>query len=460
MATFCIALFVLLMQFLWKNIDDLVGKGLDWIVISKLLFYVSASLVPMALPLAVLLSSLMTFGNMGEHYELVAFKSAGISLSRILRPLAFLILFVSAGAFLFSNYWLPYANLKSRSLLYDMRQQKPTLDLQAGYFSNDLDGYTIRVKDKKPVGQVERLYDVLIYDHTDEDNQNRNVITAKEGVMTITENKRFMELKLFDGTRYTEEKEDARNKKFPHSRLKFKENLIRFDLSQFKLNRTDEELFKNNYKMLNMGQLMKSIDTLENMKAEHIEKFKKGIKNSYFLYNNKQDQKAIIKAETVNFGRFFDQLSQRQKQQLFNTSSNMSRNSRVRVKNIADNKKSRIKFINRHKIEWHKKLSFSFACLVLFLIGAPFGAIIRKGGLGMPIVLAVIFFISFYMLSISGEQMVKENAVSAAFGMWFSTIVLFPIGIFLTIKATTDSSIFNLRAVADSLKTTFKKKST
>jgi len=455
MATFCIAIFVLLMQFLWKNIDDLVGKGLDWLVIMKLLFYVSASLVPMALPLAVLLSSLMTFGNMGEHYELVAFKAAGISLSRVLRPLGILVVFISVGAFLFSNYWLPFANLKSKSLLYDMRQQKPTLDLQAGYFSSELDGYTIRVKDKKPIGENERLYDVLIYDHTLENSNNRTVISAKEGVMTITKDNRFMELKLFDGVRYVEEKDEGKGKEYPHSRLSFKENLIRFDLSQFKLNRTDEELFKNNYKMLNLNQLAESVDSLEKAKAEHAEKFIKGIKNTYLLYRVQKGADSSIEKKPIDYDEFFDQLAKKEKQQIYNTAANICRNAKVRVKNTADNLSSRTKFINRHKIEWHKKLSFSFACFVLFLIGAPFGAIIRKGGLGMPIVVSVIFFISFYMLSISGEQMVKEDALSAAKGMWFSTAVLLPIGIFFTVKATSDSSLFNLGEYFQKLKSFF-----
>ena len=243
MATFLISIFVLLMQFLWLRIDDIVGKGIEWHVILRLLFYVAASLVPMALPLAILLSSLMTFGNLGENYELVAFKSAGISLKRILRPLFALVLILSGIAFLFSNYWLPVANLKSKSLLYDVREQKPTMDIRPGIFSSGLDNFTIRVRDKKTIDDIEHLYDVMIYDHR-AGNGNLSVITAEEGIMTMANDKQYLELKLFNGERYEEDEAGKIKRTFPLVRSKFKENLIRFDLSQFQLNRTAEGLFK------------------------------------------------------------------------------------------------------------------------------------------------------------------------------------------------------------------------
>ncbi|MFT5668739.1 MAG: lipopolysaccharide export system permease protein, partial [Vicingaceae bacterium] len=204
-ATFFISIFVLLMQFLWKYIDDLVGKGIEFSVFAKLLIYVAASLVPMALPLSILLSSLMTFGNLGENYELVAFKSAGISLKRILRPLSFVIFILSIVAFLFSNYWLPVANLKSKSLLYDIKQQKPTMDIQPGMFSNELEDYTIRVQNKKEIDGVEHLYDVIIYDHSDGPG-NRNVTTAEEGIMSNSADQRYLQMTLLNGVTYEEEK--------------------------------------------------------------------------------------------------------------------------------------------------------------------------------------------------------------------------------------------------------------
>lgn len=455
MATFFIAVFVLLMQFLWKNIDDLVGKGLEWMVILKLLFYVSASLVPMALPLAVLLSSLMTFGNLGEQSELVAFKSAGISLKRVLRPLAVVVIFISFTAFLFSNYWLPHAHLKSKSLLYDVREQKPTLDLKAGYFSSELDGFTIRVKSKKTIDKVEHLYDVLIYDHS-KDLGNKVVISAKEGIMTVTKDKRFIELKLFNGVRYTEEREKRTDRKYPHSRLHFEENLIRFDLEQFQLNRTEEELFKSDYRMLNMAQLNKAIDTLITIRKEKLDKEMTEIKKSLLIYTELKEEHQGSQTRLVDIDSLLEQLSSTQKRQIYNTAANMSRNAKVRLKRIDKDYKLRTRYLNKHRITWHKKLSFSFACFVLFLIGAPFGAIVKKGGLGMPIVIAVIFFIVFYMLSISGEQMVKEGAIAAEYGIWMSSAVLLPIGIFLTYKATTDAPLLQWEGIKGLFK--FKKR--
>ncbi|MAC96110.1 MAG: permease [Flavobacteriales bacterium] len=458
-ATFFIALFVLLMQFVWKYIDDMVGKGLEWTVIVELLIYVSASLVPMALPLSILLSSIMTMGNLGENYELVAFKSAGISLKRILRPLAVVAFLLSILAFVFSNYLLPIANLKSKSLLYDVKEQKPTMDIQPGIFSNSLDDYSIRVRDKKVIDDVEHLYDVLIYDHTSGDG-NRVVIVAQEGIMTVSDNNnQVMNLKLIDGYSY-DESEDNQKRDFPHMRSKFGEQLIRFDLSQFTLNRTDEDLFKSNYKMLNMEQLDDAIDTLSKLQSSHFKSFKSGFKKSSIFYNNKKEKKELISVNrSVDFDSLYNNLPFNKQKQVLVTATNLSRNAKSRLSSIVEDMYNRTKYINYHKIQWHQKLTLSFACLVLFLIGAPLGAIIRKGGLGMPIVISVIFFLIFHILSITGEKMSKEGAMPVVQGMWMASMILLPVGLFFTYKATTDSSFFRLDSYFDSLKKLFRKKS-
>lgn len=459
MATFFISIFVLLMQFLWKYIDDLVGKGIEFTVFAKLLFYVSASLVPMALPLAILLSSLMTFGNLGEHYELVAFKSAGISLKKVLRPLAIVVLFLSITAFFFSNYWLPIANLKSKSLLYDIKEQKPTMDIQAGIFSNDLEGYSIRVQEKKIIDEVEHLYGVLIYDHSDGPG-NRKVTKAEEGILSVTPDKRYLEMRLFNGVSYEEEEKGHITKKYPLIRSKFKENLIRSDLSQFTLSRTDEDLFKNNYRMLNLSQLNSAIDTLTKIKDNHFNTFVEGLKGSSFMYTNvasKANKNSIYKSE-LNFDDFLESLNEKQLAQVTTTATNLCRNQKSRLKSINADMYSRNKYIHNHQIEWHKKLTLPFACIILFLIGAPLGAIIRKGGLGMPIIISVVFFLTFHMLSITGEKMAKEGAIDALPGMWMASAILLPIGIFFTIKATSDSALFNFEAYFSFIKRVFKKK--
>ena len=461
MATFFISIFVLLMQFLWKYIDEMVGKGLEWTVIAKLLFYVSGSLVPMALPLAILLSSLMTFGNLGEHYELVAFKSAGISLKRILRPLTFVIVGLSILAFAFSNYWLPIANLKSKSLLYDIKEQKPTMDIQAGIFSNELDGLSIRVKDKKTIDGVEHLYDVLIYDHSDGVG-NRSVITAEEGVLTLTKDKRYLEFRLYNGESYEEDKDGKQKNKFGLARSKFRENVIRQDLAQFELNRTDEELFKTNYKMLNLEQLEAAIDTLSKVRSERLEEFENGLMQSYMHFNSlkeKKDKKKVIIEEPFDFDEFVAALPLSHKKQLMNTASNLGRNSKSRLESISKDLYERTKYINRHYIQWHKKLTLPFACIILFLIGAPLGAIIRKGGLGMPIVISVVFFLLFHILSTTGEKMAKEGSLSPIEGMWMASVILLPIGVFFTLKATSDSALFKADGYVDFIKRAFRKES-
>lgn len=447
------------MQFVWKHIDDMVGKGLEFSVIAQLLLYVSASLVPMALPLSILLSSLMTFGNLGENYELVAFKSAGISLKRILRPLTFVAILLSIVAFLFSNYWLPIANLKSKSLLYDVKEQKPTMDIKPGIFSSDLDDFTIRVRDKKVIDDVEHLYDVMIYDHS-KGKGNRSVIVAEEGIMTVTPDKRYIEFELFNGLNYDEDVEQGTDKKYPLTKTKFKSDLIRFDLSQFSLNRTDEDLFKSNYKMLNLEQLDKSIDTLKKIKIKHQDAYREGLKKSYFLYSlvqGKDSTQKIIQGPK-SFKAYYSGLTKSQRQQVLITASNLARNSKSRLASMVNDAKDRAKFIRNHEIEWHKKLTLSVACLILFLIGAPLGAIIRKGGLGMPIVISVIFFLVFHMLSITGEKMALEGAIPVIRGMWLAPAVLLPIGLFFTYKATSDSVMFNVEAYTGWIKKLFPKK--
>jgi len=446
------------MQFLWKYIDDIVGKGLDWVVILKLLVYVSASLVPMALPLAILLSSLMTFGNLGEHYELVAFKSAGISLKRVLRPLSVMVVLLSIVAYLFSNYWLPIANLKSKSLLYDVKKQKPTMDIRPGIFSDGLDDFSIRVKQKKIIDETEHLYDVMIYDHRNPGN--RSVTVAEEGIMTISENKRYLVLKLFNGENYDESFQKRRDYKYPMARTRFEENVIRFDLAQFDLSRTDEDLFKSNYKMLNMDQLDEAIDTLTAMRNDHFERFQDGLYKSYYRFAGIKQEvtRDSLLEKRPDLETLIRSLPTNKQKQIYATAGNLARNSKSRLDSMVSDLYSRDKYIRYHKIYWHKKLTLSFACFILFLIGAPLGAIIRKGGLGMPIVISVIFFLIFHMVSITGEKMAKEGAIEVVRGMWMASAILLPIGLFFTYKATSDSSIFRLDNYFYVIKKLFKKK--
>ncbi len=429
------------MQFLWKYIDDMVGKGIEWYVIAELLFYATANLVPLALPLAILLSSIMTFGNLGEHYELVALKSAGLSLQRIMFPLIILIIFISGSAFYFSNNIWPVANLKMATLLYDVRQKKPSLDIKEKVYYKGIEGYVIRIGKKEKDG--ENLEDITIYDHT-ANRGNVKVVKAEKGKMQMSSDKRFLILSLFNGRNYEEVKpSQGKGASHPFFRSKFKEEKIRFDLSDFAMNHTDEELFKDNYQMLNLSQLEDAVDTLQAKFTERKVEFSKNINDKFYFLNDSVIPAHAILADNQK-GIFFEGKNPAEKFSNLETALNLTRNTKVYVSALANDFKSKQQSITRHKIEWHRKFTLSIACIVLFFIGAPLGAIIRKGGLGTPVVISVLFFMIFHVLSITGEKLVKEESLSVSSGMWLATICLLPIGIFLTYKATSDSPIMEM----------------
>ncbi len=448
--TFFIALFILLMQFLWKYIDDFVGKGLEWYIIAELMFYASASLVPMALPLAILLSSLMTFGNLGEHLELAACKSAGISLQRVMRPLTITAIIVSLSAFYFSNNILPVSNLKMGTLLYDIQQQRPALNIKEGVFYSGIPGYIIKVNNKSEDGKI--LKGVMIYDHVDRLGANK-VIVADSGKMEMTSDEQFLLLTLYNGYSYEEvEPKNRRQNTYPHQRSSFSENVIKFDMSEFQLERHDEEIFKNNHQMLNVWQLAAQRDTLVMKLKEQRHTMATGVMKSILYFNTLLDTtpaadtlKALINAPTrkpnmdilANFPAEYHK-------GILENATNMARQNKAYVNSSAMGLDGRMRMIWRHEIEWHRKFTLSVACLVLFFIGAPLGAIIRKGGLGLPAVISIIFFVLYHSVSMIGEKFARQGSIDPLIGMWMASVVLLPIGIFLTYKATTDSVILDM----------------
>lgn len=451
--TFFISIFVLLMQFLWKYIDDLVGKGLDPGVIAELLLYASFSLVPMALPLAILLSSIMTFGNLGEHYELVAFKAAGISLQRVMRPLILVSALISVMAFFFSNYALPFANLKMKSLLYDVSKSKPTLNIKEGVFNNDITGYSMRIGKKSPDGK--NLTDVMVYDHTSEMG-NTSVTVAKTGTMELTPDKRKLVLTLFNGNSYNEVKAQKRknaNGEFfkvsrsddPFIRESFSKLIIIMDMEDFGLKRTDENLFKENAQMMNLDQLQQTHDTLVAELNRGVEHSARNVQRGYRYYQIYVEPQgpAVVPPKITAKHDLLEGRSKEEKVRILETAANIARSSKTIVDNNVHDTEMVQKNINRHEVEWQRKFTLSFACLVLFFVAAPLGAIIRKGGLGLPLVVSVILFITFHVISITGEKFAKEGVVSAFQGMWVASAILLPLGIYLTYKATTDSSLFD-----------------
>jgi len=451
------------MQFLWKYIDDMVGKGLEFSVISELLMYAIAGLVPMALPLSILLASLMAFGNLGEHYELISLKSAGISLSRIMYPLIILTFIISIGAFFFSNNVLPYTNLKMGALLFDVRNKRPEVSIKEGVFYNGIDGYSIKVGRKNKSTGL--LYNVMIYDHSSRKG-NLNVTIADSGRMEVTEDKRNLILSLYNGKTYTEipvDKRRNKTKSHPYRQDKFSEQKVILDLSGYGLKRTDENLFKNNYQMLNINQLSTADDSLKKALKSYKNQFSKNLLRANFFRKEVKNDTNIVNyydtiKSTVSFDSIFETLSAGEKARVIDQALNYARTTKSYISSTKNDFFNKQKWINRHEIEWHRKFTLSFACFILFFIGAPLGAIIRKGGLGMPVVISVLFFVLYYVVSMTGEKYVKSCVLPAWQGMWLSAFILLPLGIFLTYKAATDSVILNFDSYIDAVKRFFTSK--
>jgi lipopolysaccharide export system permease protein len=462
--TFFIAVFVFFMMFIFIYIDDFVGKGISVAILSELFFYFSLTTVTKALPLAILLSSLMTFGNLGEHFELTAMKSAGLSLKKIMTPLIATTFILSLLAFYFSNSILPYTNLKAGALLYDVRSSKPALMFKEGAFNNSLTGFSIRIRKKESDGKT--LRDVMIYDHR-EMHGNNVVLSAKTGEMQETPNKTFLVLTLKDGVSYKEmAKDDKDTRTHPFIRDKFEERVIRFDLSEFKLSRTNEELFKDNQNMLNLAQLTKMVDSLNYKIQKRKADFPVQLKRSY--YNKSLNSVAVLKPAEIGGTEqynakadstdYFSALAKPERLTIIEAATNIARSAKAYVDSVSNDEANDEDSTIRYNIEWHRKFTLSIACLILFFIGAPLGAIIRKGGLGTPVVISIVFFIIFHVLSITGEKLSKEGSLPAYQGMWLATVTLLPVGVFLTYKATSDSDLFDVSLYIEPIKNIFVKK--
>lgn len=444
--TFFTMLFVLLMQSVWKYIDDLIGKGLEWTVIVELAFYSIPTLVPLALPLAILLSSLMTFGKLGENYELTALKSSGISLYKIMQPLFVTVTIIAISAFFFSNHVIPYSNMKFKTLLYDIMNKKLALNMREGVFFNDIEGYSIKVNHKSEDGNL--LEDLLIYDHS-EKMGNTKVIKAKSGKMYTAGNDRYLYLELFDG--YSYEEVDPKNPKkridLPFARSSFKTQKIRFDMASFQLERSDEERYSNAAQFMNISQLKQNSDSLEYSINNRLNTYNEKL----LAYYNFTTADTLQKDSIVFFRDDLDSFSQHKKNRLFKASANLVRSGKSYVYNTQRELKYKHKKLKKTHIEWHRKFTLAFACLVLFLIGAPLGAIIRKGGMGMPVLVSIIFFLIYHISSITGEKSALQGVISISQGMWMSSFILAPLGLFFSYKAANDSSVFNSSVVTNLL---------
>lgn len=439
-ATFILAIFVLILQFFWLWLDDFVGKGLDTLTLLKVILYVAASWVPVALPLAMLLSTIMTFGNLGESYELVAIKSAGISLSRFMRPIMVAALMVSGIAFLFNNNILPVVNLRLQKMKYEVVYTKPAFDIKPGVFYDKIDGYTIKLGKKD--NNTGKIDNIIIYEKGN--YLQDNLILADSGQMKVSKDKRFLEFDLRKGTRY-EEKGMRNSTNTELTRVSFDQYKKVFDLSSFFQVKTSDSLFKDNYRMLSVRQLGHFIDTVKKMQQVSVKKISADA-GANFKFIQWYDSNKTKRADTtrVKTPKNLDEiLPADQQQNLADMALSRLANAKTNFEILNADYQQNSRDLRYYQLASWQKYSLSFACFVLFLIGAPLGSIIRKGGLGTPLVFAVIFFVIFHLLNTVGEKMAKEGILSPFTGAWLPCIVLIPIGLFLTYKAMRDSQLFN-----------------
>ncbi len=500
--TFFIAIFILVMQTLWLYIDDIAGKGVGIFLLIELIAYMAVSFVPMALPIAVLISSVMMLGSLAERYELSSFKSAGVSLLRVMLPLMVFTVLIGLVSFFSANNIIPVANLKFKSRLYDIRKQKPALNLEEGVFNDDFEGYSIRI-DKKNADN-RHIQGVLIYDETEAGNDKLTIITADRGEMYMTDNQRYFILHLFDGHQYSEIKPGKKNKNAsPYTRVKFREWTKVFDLSEFDMNRTDERLFKSHRTMLSVRQLRAAIDSMDMKKERFLQKFTDNNDGFYTFYKKKRDEKntpvkhevieeknkktgkkktvkpkekpvkpmkklakptkktvkpkkkpvrhKIIKqvtsVDSVKTKRFLDLFASDRK---FYLRDKALSNIRRLVSQSKSTKSSLTSLRDRqlrHIYIMHQKFTFAVACIVFLFIGAPMGAIVRKGGFGYPILIAILFFVLYIIMNTYFKNRTEGYFMSPELAAWYPNIILMVIGIFLTYKAMNDSKIFNIDAM-------------
>lgn len=466
------------MQFLWKYIDDLMGKGLELNIIIELLFYVSASLLPLALPLAILLSSLIVMGNLGEYNELTALKSSGLSIYRILRPLTVIIVGISISTFYFSNYVIPIANYKWHSIIWDIQETKLTSFLNPGSYTQEIDGFSIKISE----GNGNSFKEIIIHDRRDP--KVLKTIVADSGEFYRSNNGDYLYFKLHNGNvieelssapRFNEEK---KKNNYPGRKSNFKTATYKMNLTGFKLQRSEDELFKNNYEMLNVFQLEETVDSLQrdfkkvsksltfNTKSKHQyfealhyaeqlnndsiqrernKKKPRNKNNSNTKAKKKVNSDSIIedRTDTLQIFDVTDMTVDDEKKAYTHLKTTL----RTKINSIEQQltiEESRFNALRKFEIEFHRKFSLSFSIIILFFIGAPLGAIVKKGGFGAPVVIAALLFMIYFVLISIGDGMAQKEVISPFLGMWGPSFVLAPFAVFLMISAANDKSVVDL----------------
>lgn len=443
LATFLIILFVLIMQALWLQFDKIAGKGIDIYIIFKFLGYIALMMVPTALPIAILLSSIMALGNLAENYEFAAIKSAGISLQKLIRPLVALMILLSGLNFLFLNYIFPYASLKSKNLIYNMKMKEPGLALVAGTFNTEIPGYSIKFKEKYgPENNF--LKDVLIYE-IKSNMVNNKVITAKKGEIVSEEGSRYLTLVLEDGF-YNEEiinKKSTRKQrdKVPAIKARFNKYKINIDVSSIGNFDPDDLKYKSGKEMLSLNQLDYYVDSLDGPYHKFVEN------RAERMYKLLRGTKLVKDSVSLNLkADILENFDDKDKALIVNNATTFVSSNLDNISSFKETLKNKQKIINAYDTEFHKRLAFSLACLVLFFIGTPLGSIIRKGGFGLPMIMAIVIFVIYFFISTLGKNMAESNTISPFLGGWLASIVLLPFGILLMIRATKDKGIFNVDA--------------
>lgn len=441
LVTFFISMFLFLMLFLWKYIDDLIGKGLEWHVVARLLFFSLADLIPMALPLAVLLSSLMTFGNLSESYEMVALKASGVSIYRALQPAFLIIVLLSLLTFYVSNIVIPKANLEAKSLLWDIRNKKPAFDIKEGLFYDGIEGYQIRIGKKER--DNETIQDVLIYE-VKSGYSELSIIRAEKGKMNLSDDKRLLYFTLYNGTRYEELVENpGYNKTVPSTITHFDEQKITFDLSNLDLKKTDKELFKGSAVMMNIRELNYAIDSARDEISKKTNAARDYLRPYYPDPEALMQGKNVLDSPALQNDTIILNFSKENRYNILELAMGSARNLKSIIESTAQQLDD-IRFDDKmFTIKYHEKFTLSFVLIVLFLIAAPLGTIIRKGGLGMPLVVSIVMFILYYVINMIGIKMGKEGLLPEWAGAWLASIILFPAGLFVLSRAANESSLFD-----------------
>lgn len=452
LATFFICIFILLMQFLWMHVKDLVGKGVEISVLAEFFVYAVMSVVPLALPLAILLASLISFGNLGEKFELTAMKAAGISLFRILRPLFVAIVCISVGAFYFSDHILPRSQMKLWTLIFSLRQKTPELDIPEGEFYSGIDGYNVYVRHKNV--RTGMLYDVVIYD-VSKGFSSATVMLADSANMFFSGDKKYLLLRLYDGESFenlnqSQQRAMRSEQNIPYRRETFSSRQILIDFST-EFERYDESILQDQHVSKNARQLIQSIDSVQVLAHQRSTQQSQDMVERQYFGRERKSQRQLIPADAEDWkdcdvDSIFATFTAYNRQCVMNLAVDKAIQKRDMVQYNFLMLNDYQAYIRKHEIELYRKFTLAFACLIFFFIGAPLGAIIRKGGLGAPVVISVVMFIIYYIIDNTGYKMAREALWPCWAGMCLSSFVLLPIGIFLTYKAATDAALLNPEA--------------